>query len=364
MRTDELDYILPPELIATEPVQPRDAARMMVVSRNGREVTHAHVRDLPRFLKSRDALVMNETAVLPARFAGRRRATGGRVEGLFLEEPATGCWRVMLRSNGRLSPGTVIDLDPPSRGGEGRCSIRLDERSDAVWIVQVQGEGDARTVLDSVGHVPLPPYILRARGDQIVDDALDRAWYQTVYANKAHAQSVAAPTAGLHFTSELLDHLREGGVRTERLILHVGAGTFQPVQTERLEDHEMHEEHFIVPRRVLRDLSEVGSAGGRVIAVGTTTVRALESVSVESPEVLDDSSDEGLLSGATRLMITPPYEFRRVDGMLTNFHLPRSTLLALLGAMVGLERLMELYEIAIRERYRFYSYGDCMLILP
>lgn len=385
---DALDYELPADLIATRPAEPRDSARMMVVHLDASgtlDVEHRYIRDLPEYLNAGDALVFNTSAVLPARFFGRRvnpGSGGGRVEGLFLGMDSTGTqrgqWRVMLRSNGRLRQGTQIELrnrtDQP-----GGVLLTLDEKIEDGWRVSVSGPGDLHpaAVLDRLGMTPLPPYILRARQSKAVHmdvasppldaDDLDRAWYQTVYANPAQRGSVAAPTAGLHFTDDLLTVLAGNSVERVDIVLHVGHGTFKPVTAPTLAEHDMHVESFVVPASARAQLAEMLAhrrhgcrCSGRIIAVGTTTVRVLESL---DPDDLVTTAPSDLF-GETSLLIAPPYRFRHLHGLLTNFHLPRSTLLALVAAMVGLDRLHDLYREAIRHRYRFYSYGDAMLILP
>ena len=348
MRTDALDYPLPPEAVATRPVEPRDAARMLVVWHGRADHEHARVRDLPGFLARGDTLVFNTTAVAPARLVGRRATTGGRVEGLFLAELAPGRWRVMLESNGRLRRGDAVALLDPR--GAPAAELRLEASDDDGWIVTLAEPRPAAALLADVGRTPLPPYIRKARGAEVVEDRLDRDWYETVYADPDQRESVAAPTAGLHFTPALLRALDAAGVQRREVTLHVGPGTFRPITAPTLAGHRMHAERFAVPPQTAAAL--VGAA--RVLAVGTTVVRTLESL----------PADGGSLVGTTDLMIAPPYRFRRVHGMLTNFHLPRSTLLALVAAMVGLERLKTLYAEAVREGYRFYSYGDAMLVLP
>jgi S-adenosylmethionine:tRNA ribosyltransferase-isomerase len=357
LATDELDYDLPRELVATRPAEPRDSARLLVCRRSDPAFEHARVGDLPGYLRPGDAMVFNTTAVIPARLVGRRVPTGGRVEGLFLEEVAPGRWLAML-TGGRS--GDVVEwLDA---GGEPVRRARVLEPADEGWLLALEEPAPASEVLESIGRTPLPPYIRKARGDlaagrrhpgdELVEDRIDRGWYETVYADPAQRHSVAAPTAGLHFTPRLLERLDEGGVRRLAVTLHVGPGTFRPITTPTLGGHHMHPERFSVAAETLEAIAEPKA---RVLAVGTTVVRALESL----PE------DPGAgYHGTTDLLIAPPYRFRRVDGLLTNFHLPRSTLLALVAAMVGLARLKELYAEAVRERYRFYSYGDAMLILP
>jgi len=367
LRTDDLNYQLPTDLIATTPAEPRDAARLMVVSRSEPQLLeHRAVRDLPAFFRAPDLLVRNVSRVAPARLQGRRRDTGGRFEGLFLEERATGdnrpLWRALLKSNGRLRPGMALVLQD-ANGRETDLSLELVERDGPAWIVRPTSDHEApistESALDQAGATPLPPYIASARRErhaEIADDA-DRAWYQTLYASEERAGSVAAPTAGLHFTDELLRTLHEHGVSFADVILHVGEGTFRPVEAERIEDHHMHAERYVVPAATLQAIRRARAAGGRSIAIGTTTARALESV----PE-----SHEGDAAGETRLLIAPGHEWRWIDGLMTNFHLPRSTLLAMVSSLFpeGPARLLGLYEEAIREGYRFYSYGDAMLILP
>lgn len=363
--TAALDYDLPAELIATRPAEPRDAARLLVVRRGADTVEHASIRNLPDYLASGDLMVFNTTAVAPARLLGRRADSGGRVEGLFLSAMHAGRWRVMLRSNGRLRAGQRLELlDQDQAVG---AVLTLIERQDDAWIAAPDVAEDALAILEQVGRTPLPPYILRARGEQTWADALDRTWYQTIYADPAQRQSVAAPTAGLHFTSKLLQRLHEHGVSRAHVVLHVGPGTFKPVEAETLDAHPMHAERYIVSPQTIRAIQAIrssreradGSTSPRVIAVGTTTVRALESLPHPLP-----SEPTQIVDAETRLLIQPGHVFRCVDGLLTNFHLPRSTLLALVGAMLGLDRMKAIYAEAIRERYRFYSYGDAMLILP
>ncbi|MGP1308901.1 MAG: tRNA preQ1(34) S-adenosylmethionine ribosyltransferase-isomerase QueA [Phycisphaerales bacterium] len=366
LRTDALEYDLPDDLVATRPCEPRDAARLLVVSRDRPERHETgRVRDLPRFLREGDLLVFNDSRVLPARLAGVRRNSGGRISGLFLREREDGRWEVMLKSNGRLRSGDAIDLVDAHDAPTGR-SLTLVDRAEEGWVVDPADEHGARVTatecLARVGATPLPPYILgaRQRRSERVDDEADRAWYQTVYAQSAErAASVAAPTAGLHFTPALLDTLASKGVSSARVTLHVGAGTFKPVETETVETHPIHAEWAEVPADTLRAAARTRAAGGRVVCIGTTSARALESAPVDTPD------GQGWL-GETRLLITPGYRWRRLDGLMTNFHLPRSTLLAMVAALFpqGVSDLLPLYRHAVRERFRFYSYGDAMLILP
>ena len=351
MRTDELDYRLPPELIADAPPKRREDARLLVVRRDDpAAIEHARVRDLPRYIHPQDAVVLNDTRVLRARLLARRADTAGRVEGLFLSAPAPDRWRVMLKASNRLRPGLILTLP------DERSTLELLEKdADGVWTVRADTPHPSPPeALEALGAVPLPPYIRQARKQRgrAIDDPQDADRYQTTYAS-GEAASVAAPTAGLHLTPQSLDAIQRRGAAVERVTLHVGAGTFKPVETETLEEHDMHAEWIRVPAETLAAVD----AAKRTLAVGTTSARALESV----PEtcVADWSGD-------TDLLIAPGYRWKRVDALLTNFHLPRSTLLAIVGALFpdGVPDLLQIYHAAIAERYRFYSYGDAMLILP
>ena len=351
LSSDQLDYPFDERCIATEPAHPRDAARLMVVDRARGTVDHARVRDLPRWLGAGDALVVNRSSVL------RARLRTPDTEGLLLEPCADGSWRMLLKRAKRYRGGEVLPLVPP-HAGTGGDAIELVARDAEAWRVRVvpgPAGGDAAAVIERSGWTPLPPYILRARKDRDEqgDDDQDRAEYETVYADAAARGSVAAPTAGLHFTDALLGELAARGVRRESVVLHVGAGTFKPVDAATLGEHPMHSERVFVPPQTLAMLRETPRP--RVVAVGTTAVRALESVPPDA--------GAGGWGGETSILIAPGHSFRNVDAMLTNFHLPRSTLLALVGAFVGLGRLKELYALAQREGYRFYSFGDAMLIV-
>ena len=367
MLTSELDYELPESLIATAPAEPRDAARLMVIRRDCGEVSHHTVRELPellalgRRLDAPDLLVFNESRVLPAWFAAVRVATGGAVTGLYLGPvtEAVGGWRVMLESGGRLRAGDRLALR------DGTELELLAPRGDGEWRVACSSVEPAHAVLQRVGEPPLPPYIRKRRartGDAPLQSG-DAQRYNTVYAR--HDGSVAAPTAGLHFTHPLLEALRRSGVTTAAVTLHVGQGTFAPVRCERVEEHPIHREPFEVGPEAIERLRAAREGGGRIIPVGTTTVRALESL----PDPLPGPGRGH--AGEASLLITPGdgeragHRFRFADALMTNFHLPRSTLLALVAALpgVGVERLLGWYRLAIAERYRFYSYGDAMLLL-
>jgi len=336
VKLDLFDYDLPPELIAQLPLSDRSSSRLLVLPRREGAIEHRTFSELPELLRPGDLLVLNETAVFPARLLGKRARTGGKVEVLLLSERSPGLWEALVRSKSAPAPGERIELggtdvvifDSPL--GEGRALVRF--------------EGSAFEVAERRGHVPLPPYI---RGAEDTPD--DRARYQTVYAREPGA--VAAPTAGLHFTPDLLARVAARGVEVARLVLHVGLGTFQPVRAETLEEHRMHAERYAIPAATLEALERARAGKRRVVACGTTTVRALESFGAT-----------GRSSGETSLFITPGHEFRFVDALITNFHLPKSTLLVLVSAFAGRERVLAAYAEAVARRYRFYSYGDAMFI--
>lgn len=394
MRAEELDFNLPKELIATRPAEPRDSARLMVVRlKSGGDPGHHHVRDLPSLLSAGDLLALNDTRVLPARFEGTNLDTGGGVGGLWLrdaqqrereaasiaaDEPGPH-WVVMIKAR-RHRPGRRVAIGPDQDGGRGDVVIVLrapapegehGQAEAGAWIVSVENAAGESTssLLGRAGMTPLPPYILTARRERGVqiDDALDRGRYQTVYARSDQqaedgppeaAGSVAAPTAGLHLTPELLQTLQSHGIDQARLTLHVAAGTFKPVESGTVEEHPMHAEWCRVPPAA-RDA--IFGTDRRLIAVGTTSVRT-----IEAHAALRDAGREPEGWFSTDLLIAPGYRWRRVEGLLTNFHLPRSTLLALVSAMLpgGIDQLRDLYRVAIERGYRFFSYGDAMLLLP
>ena len=361
MDPQRLDYALPPDRIATTPAEPRDAARLLVARRATGELAHHRVADLPEIPESPgagDLLVFNRTKVVPAEIEGARAATSGRVSGLVVEQPEAGRVRVMLESRGRLVPGERIDL------AEG--SLELIERdARGTWLAGLESELPLSELLGRIGRLPLPPYIRRerrARGEpELAAEDVER--YNTVFADAAG--SVAAPTAALHFTEGLLERLAARRVERAELTLHVGPGTFRPIRAERVEDHEVDPERIHVPADTIAALARTRARGGRIIPVGTTCVRALESL----PDPLPD--EPAGFTTATGLFIRPegdaerPFPFRFTDAMLTNFHLPRSSLLALVAALpgVGVDRLTSWYAEARDRGYRFYSYGDAMLIL-
>lgn len=363
----DLDYDLPPERIAQQPAPERDAARLLVLDRASESLLDLGIRDLPDLLRPTDLLVLNDTKVLPARFHTRRRS-GGVVSGLFVREESLGVWHVLLEGSRRLKHEESLRVEC---GRECAVELCITERlGDGLWRVTVEGDCGgqpaagvpAADVLARIGETPLPPYIRRPATDPVTcdrsatGDGVDRDRYQTVYARQAGA--VAAPTAGLHFTEALLERLRGRGVETSWITLHVGPGTFKPISADDLGQHAMHSEWYQLPAATAAAIAACRARRGRVVAVGTTSVRVLETCAeaLVQPEPKEQS-------GETDIFIYPPYRFRAVDGLLTNFHLPRSTLLALVMAFAGTARIREAYAHAMEEGYRFYSYGDAMLIL-
>lgn len=342
-RTELYDYDLPPELVAQRPAERRADSRLLVLDRGSGATTHARFREIGSFLWAGDCLVLNDTRVFPARLLGRL-PTGGRVELLLLRPLGEGDWECLARPTSKLRPGRVLRF-----GEEPWIEAEVRERLPEPGQLRVRLTSPCPLIeaLDAVGHIPLPPYIQRP------DDALDRGRYQTVYAE--HEGSVAAPTAGLHFEDELLADLASSGVRVARVTLHVGLGTFRPISAERVEDHTMHEEHYHIPEASARLIAETRAAGGRVVAVGTTVVRTLETAAREDGRLRAGEGD-------TRLFIRPGFEFQAVDALVTNFHLPRSSLLVLVSAFAGREHVLAAYREAVAERYRFFSYGDAMLL--
>ncbi|MES2791080.1 MAG: tRNA preQ1(34) S-adenosylmethionine ribosyltransferase-isomerase QueA [Planctomycetota bacterium] len=351
---DLYDYHLPEELIAREPATQREGARLLVLHRDSGRIEHRTIADLPQLLQPQDLMVLNDTRVLPARLVGRRATTGGRWEGLFLKSPQPGTWEVIGQTRGKLLPHEDLivplinaEVDDPAAASELRLKL-VERLPDGGWLMQPNLPGSHVELLGKFGQVPLPPYMERDSAT-----AADRERYQTLHAR--HPGSVAAPTAGLHFTPELLAACRERGIHDTYVTLHVGLGTFRPISVERLAEHVMHSEWCEVGSSTVDRIQQTKATGGRIVAVGTTSVRSLETAS--------RTGQLTAFSGDTRLFIQPPYQFQTVDVILTNFHLPKSTLLVLLAAFVGRERLLEAYAEAISERYRFYSYGDAMLVL-
>ena len=353
MKVSLFDYELPRELIAQHPATERAGSRMLVLHRTSGETEHRQFHDLPGYLRRGDCLVINDTRVIPARLIGRR-AGGGRVELLLLRPLEDSRWEALARPARRLRRGDTLEFGP-------RLSATvLEELAEGVRVVELKCAGDLMEVLAEVGLTPLPPYIRRdqhapneSSPPQAEQEATDRQRYQTVYAQNPGA--VAAPTAGLHFDEGMLNRLKDGGIGIARITLHTGAGTFRPVKAQRVEDHVMEAEYFQVSSAAAQTINECRAAGDRIIAVGTTVVRTVETA----------ADEQGRLAAASdwsHLFIFPGYQFKVVDALLTNFHLPRSTLLMLVCAFAGREQVLRAYLEAVQQRYRFYSYGDCTFI--
>ena len=343
MRTSDLDFDLPPELIAQEPAADRSASRLLHYRRSDKRIGHQTFSDLPALLRRGDLLVFNDARVVPARFMFRKE-TGGLIEGLFLSQPGANQWRVLLRNVGSYR-GVLTFVD-----ANVRAQI-VEVGAGGEYTLDVDTPDPATTLLSRIGRMPLPPYIKRDKGHDARDDA-DRERYQTVYASTPGA--VAAPTAGLHFTPELLETLDDAGVERTFVTLHVGLGTFKPVQVEELSEHVMHREGYTIGDDAAMALNRAKRDGRRIVAVGTTAARVLESQ--------PGDADFAGKSGETGIFIFPPYAWKHVGAMVTNFHLPRSTLIALVAAMVGLDEQRRIYREAIEHRYRFFSFGDAMFI--
>ena len=339
MKKSDFYFDLPEELIAQTPLERRDGSRLMRLSRESGAVEHRHFYELPELLHEGDCLVLNDSRVLPARLLGTRRS-GGSVELVLLRDLGEGRWECLSRPGRKTRPGTELSF------GEGELTATVEAVADGGnRIVRFHYEGIFLEVLERLGKMPLPPYIKA--------ELKDPERYQTVYSRESG--SAAAPTAGLHFTKELLSEIESRGVKIAYLTLHVGLGTFRPVKEEEIEDHPMHAEFCIVPEETARLVSETKRAGGRVIAVGTTSCRTLESF----------SENDGTLkpcSGWTDIFIYPGYRFKCVDALITNFHLPESTLIMLVSALAGREQVLNAYRIAVEEKYRFFSFGDAMFI--
>ncbi len=364
MKLSDFDYALPPERIAQRPLDARDDSRLLVLPRTEGAAQHAHFVDLPARLRAGDLLVLNDTRVFPARLIGRKVASGGRVEALLIESLGASRWSAICGSSKPLREGAELVFE----GGEGEVLRATLERSEGDGVHLLAFDCDDAALMQvleaGLGEIPLPPYIHReaeaedwAEPPARLDD--DRQRYQTVFARERGA--VAAPTAGLHFTPQTFEALEAAGIERTFVTLHVGPGTFLPIRGETVEGHRMHEEVYEISPAAVEAIEACRARGGRVIGVGTTSLRALESAAVAA----EDAAGVPLLPGRarTRLFVKPGYRFQIVDGLLTNFHLPRSTLLMLVAAMVGRERLLEAYQEAIAREYRFYSYGDAMLVL-
>ncbi len=338
MRLSDFDYNLPEELIAQRPLEPRNASRLMVLDPARRTITNEHFFDLRKFLRAGDTLIFNDTRVIPARLLGRK-STGARVEIFLLRRLDAVTWETLVKPGRKIAEGTEIAF-----GDELSCKV-VGRTDFGGRVVQFEFSGVFEEVLDRLGETPLPPYI-----HEKLDDS-ER--YQTVY-NRERG-SAAAPTAGLHFTAEQMRDLAAFGVNLGFVTLHVGLGTFRPVQVETIEQHEMHEEYFSIPQATADLIRETKLRGGRVIAVGTTSIRTLEAAAL-------DKSSVAVGSSSTKIFIYPGYEFKIVDALITNFHLPKSTLLMLVSAFAGREFILQAYAEAVAERYRFFSFGDAMFI--
>lgn len=349
MKTEELNYELPAELIAQQPSAHRSDSKLLVFDRGGNKLSDSCFSRLGDFLRPGDCLVLNDTKVLPARFFGHRQ-TGGKLEGLFLSQGEDGLWNVMLKGSRKVKVGEIIYLDVRDTEETEMCKAELVSKSGSKCLLKIDSAESAEAVLERIGFPPLPPYIKRTDDAQTAAVDMDR--YQTVYAQKAGA--VAAPTAGLHFTNELIVELKEKGVLFANVTLHVGAGTFKPVTEDNLEDHQIHKEWFSIDDENASIINLAKQKNGRIIAVGTTSVRTLETVAL--------GSTVEAANGMTEIFITPGYKFKLVDAIITNFHLPKSTLLSLVAAFAGLEETLAAYKHATENRYRFYSYGDVMFI--
>ena len=344
MLLSDFDYDLPEELIAQQPLEQRDASRMLLLDRHARAWKDSEFRRLRDYIRPNDVIVVNNTRVFPARLVGQRDPTGGRVEILLTREIEPNIWEALVRPVQRLKIGARV------RFGNLRAEI-LDWSTSG--LRQLRFDGPIAQMLDTLGQTPLPPYIKRPAGTYPAAPN-DRERYQTIYARERGA--IAAPTAGLHFTPEITQELEAHGARFVEITLHVGYGTFEPVRVENIEEHHVNSEFIEIREEAARAINEGRAAGGRVIAVGTTTTRALESAVNDDGRVI-------AAAGKTKLTILPGYKFRTTDALLTNFHLPRSSLLLLVAAFAGRELTLEAYRHAVRERFRFYSYGDCMFVI-
>lgn len=350
MHINDFDYKLPEELIAQKPQKDRDKCRLMVLRRSDNSIEHRHFFDILEYLKEGDCLLLNDSKVIPARLYGIKEVTGAGVEFLLIKRIEGDTWETMVRPGKRLKPGDSVVFSDED-GKKLRAEI-LDYGEDGTRIVKMEYDGILMERLEEIGSMPLPPYISRPSNDEDKDD------YQTVYCHEEG--SVAAPTAGLHFTTELLEKAREKGVKIAFVTLHVGIGTFRPVKCETIENHHMHFEEYSVSEETAEIVNETILSGGRVISVGTTSTRTAESAAC-----FDEKSGKYLLkagSGSTDIFIYPGYEFKIIESLITNFHLPKSTLMMLVSALYDREHILKAYDEAVREEYRFFSYGDAMFI--
>ena len=345
MRISDFDYELPEELIAQEPLTERDASRMLVVNRETQTWLDAAFKSFPDYVKPNDVVVVNNTRVFPARLIGQRDPTGGRVEVLLAREISHSVWEALVKPGHRLKVGARIRF-----GEELRAEVVDDASKEGFRRLQFDGDLPVEQLVEKLGQTPLPPYIKRSSGSSNED----RVRYQTVFAQVRGA--IAAPTAGLHFTPEIIAALRERGADVAEVTLHVGYGTFEPVRVNNIRDHQVSSEFFKITDECARVINQARKHGGRIVAIGTTTTRALES-SINAAGIIQSQS------GQTNLTIRPGFKFRAVDALLTNFHLPQSSLLILVSAFAGYDLTMSAYRFAMKSRFRFYSYGDCMLVL-
>lgn len=339
MKTSDFFYDLPQELIAQTPIEPRNMSRLMVLSKETGEISRNHFCDLPKFLKKGDCLVLNDTRVLPARLYGTREDTGAIVEFVLLRQRGNMLWECLAGPGKKAKTGTSF------RFSEELSAKVTEVKEDGDRMLLFSCDGDFYTALDKVGQMPLPPYIKKKLDD--------RERYQTVYSREAG--SAAAPTAGLHFTKEMLADIERSGIKIAYVTLHVGLGTFRPVKAEEITDHKMHSEYYYITEEAAETINQTKREGGRVICVGTTSCRTLESCAAKYGEIKPCSED-------TDIFIYPGFKFRCMDGLITNFHLPESTLIMLVSAFAGYENTMNAYKIAVKEKYRFFSFGDAMFI--
>jgi S-adenosylmethionine:tRNA ribosyltransferase-isomerase len=344
MHINDFDYYLPEEQIAQHPADKRDASRLLVIDRKAGSLEHRHFYDILDYLDPGDCLVMNNSKVIPARLFGTKEITGAKVEFLLIKRMNDDIWEAMVRPGKKLHVGDRVSFT-----NDGSLSAKIIEHGEGgTRIVRFEYEGDFHEILDRIGRIPLPPYIERESDDE------DRERYQTVYCKEEG--SVAAPTAGLHFTQELIEKARQKGVRIAYVTLHVGIGTFRPVKCEIIEEHTMHFEEYEIDEENAAIINETKKAGGRIISVGTTSTRTVESASSEDGTVLAGH-------GSTDIFIYPGYRFKVIDSLITNFHLPKSTLLMLVSALYNRENILEAYKEAVEQKYRFFSYGDAMIII-
>lgn len=343
MNKSDFFYDLPEELIAQHPLEPRDSSRMMVLSKDCNEILHKHFYDICDYLRPGDCLILNNTRVLPARIYGVKKETGAHVEFLLLKQVENDVWETLAGPGKRAKEGAEFTF------GDGLLKAKVEEVLDnGNRIVRFfyDKSDNIYNILDKIGQMPLPHYIK--------EKLEDKERYQTVYSKELG--SAAAPTAGLHFTNEILEKLKQKGVNIGYVTLHVGLGTFRPVKADKIEDHKMHSEHYFLPKETANLINETKKSGGRVIAVGTTSCRTLESTATFCGEICEDDR-------FTDIFIYPGYKFKCIDGLLTNFHLPESTLIMLVSAFYGYDKTLKAYKTAVDEKYRFFSFGDCMMIL-